>query len=210
MILKKIRSVQNGFHIAFGMGDKKPFNTILISNRSEVFFIIRIGRAYFVPTKINVMYTGLLHLHNFLRWVIIILLIINIVRHFGNMNQPFTAKDKKWSLPLLISAHITFLLGLYQYFAGNTGFRLIQEFGFGVVMKDASMRFWAVEHITGMIISIALITVAHGKIRKSIPDVSKHKKMAYLFLFALIIILACVPWPFRELVARPLFPGMHL
>jgi len=155
------------------------------------------------------MQSGLLHLHNFLRWVIIILLLVNIVRHFSRANQPFGSADKKWSLPLLISAHITLLIGLYQYFTSNYGFVFIKEMGFGEVMKNAALRFWAVEHITGMIISIALITVAHGKLRKNLPDATKHKKMAYLFLFALIIILACVPWPFREAIARPLFPGMH-
>ncbi len=154
------------------------------------------------------MYTGLVHLHNFLRWVILILLIINIVRHITASNQTFGSKDKKWGLMLMITAHIMLLLGLYQYFAGPWGYQLIQNEGMGVVMKNAAYRFWAVEHITGMILSIVLITVARGVYRKTITNQAKHKRALLLYVIALIIILVSIPWPFREGIARPLFPGM--
>jgi Flp pilus assembly protein protease CpaA len=143
------------------------------------------------------MYTGLLHLHNLLRWVIIILLLINIIRTFsGNKNM-------KFSLWLLISSHITLLIGLYQYFTGSMGVKLFSTYG-SEVMKDSSLRFWAVEHILGMVIAISLITIGHISLKKQ----SATKKSGVLFLIALIIILAVVPWPFREAIARPLFPGM--
>jgi hypothetical protein len=154
------------------------------------------------------MYQGLVHLHNFMRWVILLLLIFNIIRHITASSKPFGAQDKKLGLMLMVAAHITLLLGLYQYFAGDFGFKLIQQYGMGEVMKIASVRFWAVEHITGMILAIALITVARGVFRKVIPDAAKHKRALLLYTIALLLILAVVPWPFREGVARPWFPGM--
>lgn len=156
------------------------------------------------------MYTGLLHLHNLMRWIILILLLINIINHFSNATKPLGGKDKKFSLLLLISAHITLLIGLYQYFLGKSGFNLISEYGMGEVMKTPALRFWAVEHITGMLIGIILITVAHTTLKKNISDVIKRKKVAYLLMVALIVILLVVPWPFRENIARPWFPGMKL
>jgi hypothetical protein len=39
--------------------------------------------------------------------------------------------------------------------------------------------------------------------KKSIPDPAKFKRAFWLFLVALIIILATVPWPFRAGVGRP-------
>jgi hypothetical protein len=110
---------------------------------------------------------------------------------------------QKTSLWLLIAAHITLLIGLYQYFAGTVGYKLIQLNGFSAVMKDSAMRFWAVEHITGMLIAIILITVARGKAKRN-----GYGAAAWLYLIALILILAVVPWPFREVVARPWFPGV--
>ena len=109
---------------------------------------------------------------------------------------------QKTSLWLLIAAHITLLIGLYQYFTSAVGYKLIQANGFGIVMKDSIMRFWAVEHITGMLIAIILITIARGKAKRG-------GYPAALYILALIIILAVVPWPFRELgIGRPWFPGM--
>ena len=61
---------------------------------------------------------------------------------------------QKTSLWLLIAAHITLLIGIYQYFTSAVGYKLIQNNGFSAVMKDSVMRFWAVEHISGMLLAI--------------------------------------------------------
>ena len=59
-----------------------------------------------------------------------------------------------------------------------------------------------------MFIAIALITVGRKQTKKNISDGVKHKKVFWFYFIALILILAAVPWPFREVIARPLFPGM--
>lgn len=143
------------------------------------------------------MYNGLVHLHSTLRWVIILLLLWNIIKLFGGTNS---IKQSKW---LLISSHIMLLLGLYQYFFGKFGFAYFKAYG-AEVMKIASVRFWAVEHITGMIVAIALITVGHISLKKT----GNTKKTALLYLIAFILIMLMVPWPFRAGIDRPLFPGI--
>jgi hypothetical protein len=153
------------------------------------------------------MYNGILHLHNLMRWVILILLLINIVRHITAAARPFASADKKLGLWAMIAAHLTLVIGLYQYFAGGSGFKLFQVLGVGGVMKDAVARFWAVEHITGMLIGIVLITLARGVFRKNLTDKAKHRRALILYVLALVAIVAVIPWPGRE-VARPLFPGM--
>ena len=93
---------------------------------------------------------------------------------------------------------------MYEYFWGDLGFKLIQNSGMAAVMKDAASRFCAVEHITGMIAAIIFITVGHISFKKT----SNAKRTAVFYIIALILILAVVPWPFREGVGRPWFPGM--
>lgn len=151
--------------------------------------------------------TGLLHLHSFLRWVILILLVVNIVRHFANASKPYTATDKKLGLFLMISAHITLLIGLIQVFFGRISWKT--KPADVSVMKEAFWRFFLVEHPVGMIIAIVLITVGKGVAKKDITDAAKHKKAALLFTIALVIILATIPWPFRAVVGegRGWFPG---
>ena len=103
----------------------------------------------------------------------------------------------------MIAAHITLVLGFYQWFTGALGFKMIQDTGFGNVMKNGVERFWAVEHFAGMLIAIILITIARGKAKYL-----NYKVASWLYLIALVIILATVPWPFREGIGRPWFPGM--
>lgn len=156
------------------------------------------------------MYTGLLHLHNLLRWVILILLLVALFRHLAGMNKKrlVSAGDKKVDLFLMIAAHTTLVVGLYQWIVGPWGLKLIQNAGMGEVMKNAAYRFFAIEHLTGMLIAIVLITIGRGKVKRAV-DYTAHKKAFWFFLVALIFILASVPWPFREAIARPWFPGMH-
>lgn len=137
-------------------------------------------------------------MHNILRWVILILLLVAIFQALTK-NQGI----KKSSLWLMIAAHITLLIGFYQWFTGGLGLHMIQDKGFGEVMKDSVSRFWAVEHFAGMLIAIICITIGRGKAK-----VFNYKAAAWLYIIALLIILAIVPWPFREGIGRPWFPGM--
>ena len=157
------------------------------------------------------MYQGFLFLHNLLRWVILILAILAIVRAYAGMvsRKPFSRSDKQIGLFLMISAHTSFLIGLYQWLFGPWGLKNIMNTGMAVVMKDAVYRYWAVEHITGMLIAIILITIGRGVSKKSLSDRSKYKKTFWYYLIALLIILVTIPWPFRQGIGRPLVPGMH-
>ena len=143
------------------------------------------------------METGLLHLHNLLRWVVLIAIVVAIV-------QLFLKKDAlKASKVLLISAHSTLVLGLYQYFFGDWGFKLIQAAGMKVAMASSAIRFWAVEHIFSMLIAIILITIGHIKYKKG----GAPKTTLILYILALLLIVAAIPWPFRAEIGRPLYPG---
>ncbi len=157
------------------------------------------------------MQTGLVHLHNLLRWVILILLLFSIFKSFSGWQgkKSFTAADKKAWLFTLISAHITLLIGLYQWLFGRYGV-FTTSLPEGVsIMKDKFFRFYWIEHPTGMILSVILITLGYGMAKKAVADEIKFKKAFWYFTIALIVILATVPWPFREIVGRPWFPGMH-
>ena len=127
-----------------------------------------------------------------------ILLLISLFQAFAKSQGL-----RKTSLWLMIAAHITLILGVSQWVVGDVGIKLIQDSGFGVVMKDSAHRFFAVEHFAGMLIGIILITIARGKAKAL-----NYNAASWLYLIALIIILVTIPWPFREGIGRPWFPGM--
>lgn len=153
------------------------------------------------------MQVGLLHLHNIMRWVVIIFMIITLVRSFKG-NRPFTSGDKKSALFLMISMDIQLLIGMYLYLVGAWGLKNIETQGMATLMKDTIGRFWAVEHITGMVISVILVHFGYAATKKDSSDASKFKKLFWYTLIAAIIIFVTIPWPFRAGIARPLFPGM--
>jgi hypothetical protein len=146
------------------------------------------------------MNTGLLHLHNALRWVILISLLMSIYKLYSKKDALKTSKI------LLISSHSTLLLGLYQYFFGAVGIKMIQAAGMGVAMKDSTTRFWAVEHISSMLIAIVLITIGHISYKKT----QNASKTTVFYVIALLLIVSAMPWPFREGIGRPWFPGMGM
>lgn len=153
--------------------------------------------------------TGLLHLHNLLRWVILILLMISIFKAYSGWQQKrtFSSSDRRIWLFTMISAHITLLIGLYQWLWGRFG--MLKGVPEGVsIMKDKFYRFFWVEHPLFMILAIVMITLGYGMAKKPIPDTAKYKRAFWFFVIALLMILVAVPWPFRAGISRPWFPGM--
>jgi hypothetical protein len=153
---------------------------------------------------------GLLDLHNTLRWIILILLLLSIYKAFmGWKNKKtFSDGDRRTWLFTLIAAHTTLVLGLYQWLWGRFGMlKTTLPDGFSV-MKDKFYRFYWVEHPTFMILAIIMITLGYRMSKKPIADDLKYKRALWLFIVALLFILVAIPWPFRDIVGRPLFSGM--
>lgn len=157
------------------------------------------------------MATGLLHLHNILRWIILILLLISIYKAYTGWkgNKAFSPADRKTWLFTMIAAHLTLVLGLYQVLAGNIGWFTHPPLMEGeTVMSNKGLRFFLVEHPILMILAIVFITMASGMAKKPVSDTVKYQKAFRFFLIALLLILLGIPWPFRAEIGRALFPGM--
>ena len=102
------------------------------------------------------MIIGLSHLHSSLRYVVLIFLFLAILDAIlaVSSDKPYAKTSKLFALITLISAHIQLLLGLALYFIGDKGFKIITSVeGFMSIARD---RFFAMEHISGMILAIVL------------------------------------------------------
>lgn len=141
------------------------------------------------------MFKGIQHLHSFSRYAILILLITAIVISYRKWKgkQAYTNQDDKLNLVTFIFTHLQLLGGLYLYL--NSDFVKFNEY----TMSNKIFRFFTVEHLLGMLIAIALITIVRIKLKKIKDDTTKHKKTFVYYLIALILILVSIPWPFRGL-----------
>jgi hypothetical protein len=146
------------------------------------------------------MLTGLVHAHSLLRYFILIALIIVIVNSLiGMMNKkPFGKWDDKFSLYLLIFTHMQFLVGIIIYVIHLTRDGLVQFNS--STMKNETLRYWAVEHIVGMLAAIALITIARATSKRMAGDTAKHKRLFILNLIALAVIVITISMGDRGLL----------
>ena len=147
------------------------------------------------------LYSVLFHMHSAGRWIILLLLIFAILNSLIAGKRPYIRTDNRLGLILTIVADIMLLLGIYLWVVGPWGYKLIEERGMSVVMKDPGLRFFAVEHLAGMLIAIILIHIGKAQGKKPIGDKAKHRRTMIFYLVALLIILASIPWPFRDLFA---------
>ncbi|AFD08438.1 hypothetical protein [Solitalea canadensis] len=132
------------------------------------------------------MYTGLLHLHSFMRWIALILLIIAVVKAvsaWNNSSKLYTEGNRKLNLFTLISVHLQLVIGFVLYFVSPK-----VQFG-ASTMKDALIRYFSVEHAFMMIIAIVLITIGYSKAKRLEIGFEKHKKIAVFYGLGLLVIL---------------------
>ncbi|MCA6408634.1 MAG: cytochrome B, partial [Cytophagales bacterium] len=94
--------------------------------------------------------------------------------------------DDQLGLGLFMLTHTQLLLGIILFFVSP-----IVIFS-GASMKDPTLRYWLVEHNTGMLIAVVLITIARITSKKMTDSISKHKRMFIFNGIALVIILLMI------------------
>jgi hypothetical protein len=152
------------------------------------------------------MYPLLLTLHSWLRWVVLLLGLLAVVRAMaGRGGRPWSHGDDaigKWFVATLDTQFLIGLL-LYVWLSPITRAALAD---FGAAMRNGGLRFFAVEHLVGMVIAIALAHVGRVKIRAATDDRRRHSIAAVYFGIALLVLLASIPWPGMA-AGRPLIRG---
>lgn len=145
------------------------------------------------------MASGILHLHNLLRWVVLIVGVIALI-----LSWIAVSRKSQWTQPLrtLGSAFtgvmdIQVLIGIvyYAFFSPivKAGFQ-----NFGEAMKEPAIRQYLVEHSLGMILAAVLVHIGTAAAK------NKNNPMpaAIYYSLAVVAVILFIPWD------RALFPGM--
>ena len=132
--------------------------------------------------------------HSGLRWIALGLLIYSIYNALRK--KDFDAKsDRMLNMFAMVSLHIQLVIGLILYFSSSK-----VSFVDGW-MKNQLLRFYGMEHISLMILAIILVTIGHAKAKRATEPAKKHKTILLFYAIGLILIIASIPWPFRNLGA---------
>ena len=174
-------------HAEGGVGNNHTRQTAILNGKLAVrLFLCRNELEHLIT---QIMYSGLVHAHSGLRWIALVLLVaasfVAISKWLGRSG--YTDGNRKLYLFTLISVHVQLVLGLILYFISpKVNFNLL---------SDKIYRFYSVEHITGMLIAIVLVTVGYS-LSKRATDVTKKQRLIGIFYgIGLVLILLSIPWP---------------
>ncbi len=150
------------------------------------------------------MYTLVLILHSWLRWAVLLAGLLAIVGLFSSRAVPNgTHKAEKWVSFFMMGLDTQLLLGLalYLFLSPNTTAMFAD---FGAAMRDSVARFWAVEHISLMLLAIILVHVGRVLGRKAALPAARRSRLLICVLIAWLAVVAATPWPGLR-AGRPLF-----
>jgi hypothetical protein len=150
------------------------------------------------------MYIAVLFIHSWLRWLVLLLgfaLIVVSVRGW-RARADWSARDNRVNVLFLAALDTQVVLGLLLYFVLSP----ITSAAFpnmGAAMKDAQLRFFAVEHIFTMLIAVAVAHIGRVRARRK-RGAGRYRTTLVMQLIWLVVTLAAIPWPGLD-IARPLF-----
>src|SRR5581483_11429122 len=118
------------------------------------------------------MYFIVLLLHSWIRWVALVGAIGTVLAAL--MNRERTAEG--WSLVAMIGLDLQLLLGLLLYLVVSPNMAEIRAH-FGEAMQNPQLRFWAVEHVTAMLVAVVLAHLGRVMTRNATTASAKRMRL---------------------------------
>lgn len=148
------------------------------------------------------MYAFVLAVHNILRWIVLFLMILALVRAFWGWfgKRDWTSTDRRVGIFYSVSLDIQLLLGLILYI-GLSPLTRSAFSDFGAALSNTGLRFFVFEHVLMMVLAVIFAHVGVATAKRAVEPVLKHRRSAIWFSLSLIAILLGMPW------FRPLLPG---
>lgn len=147
------------------------------------------------------MYAFILAVHNILRWIVLFLLILSLVRAFWGWfgKREWTATDRRVGTYYSVAIDIQLLLGLILFIVLSPITRIAFS-DFGAALSNTNLRFFIFEHFLIMVLAVIFAHVGVATAKRAAEPVLKHRSSAIWFSLSLIAILLGMPW------FRPLLP----
>lgn len=133
-------------------------------------------------------YLPLVTIHNYLRWFVLIILLITLYRAYTGwiQDRSWLKLDDSIGLVLTSAMDTQFLLGLLIY---------------GVLKFSVTPRILT-EHIIPMIAAVILTHIGRSRSTNAPDDRSKYKQAALWYSISLLVVVLSIPW------YRPLLRGL--
>jgi hypothetical protein len=149
------------------------------------------------------MYLAILTVHSWIRWAALLCGIGATLAAATDRSGAAKGPADRWGLFLTIALDLQLLLGLLLYFVLSP-FTKVALQDFGAAMRDPGLRYWAVEHVTMMLLAVIIAHVTRVLARKASSAAGRRTRLLFGFGLTTVIMLIAIPWPGTP-NGRPLF-----
>jgi hypothetical protein len=153
------------------------------------------------------LFSTLLAVHSVMRWLVLLFGAAAVGQALASFvsDGPYRKRHRIASLGFIAALHFQVVLGFVLYFGLSPTMQAIWA-DFGGAMKTAPLRFWAVEHVAGMVLAAVIATVGSALARRAKKDRRRHLATLLGLGLGLVVVLASIPWPGLA-AGRPLIRG---
>lgn len=150
------------------------------------------------------MYEVIKAVHNILRWIVVFGGVYAIVLALKGLltKANWGVNEQRSGLIFTSALNVQFVIGLILYFISPMGSRLLSSGDMGAVMGNDILRFYAVEHLSIMILAIIAAQLGYSLAKRAKTDNAKFMRASIGYVLAGLLIVYGIPWN------RPLFPGL--
>ncbi|MCA9835270.1 MAG: hypothetical protein KC422_00080 [Trueperaceae bacterium] len=150
------------------------------------------------------MYIFLKALHSIVRWIVVLGGVYAIILALRGLftKAHWGINEKRAGLIFTNALNIQFVIGLILYFISPLGARLFSAGDMAAVMGNKIQRFFAVEHLTIMILALVAAQLGYSLAKRAKTDQAKFVRASVGYVLAGLLLAYGIPW------WRPLFPGL--
>lgn len=164
----------------------------------------RIGITRDGQRMMSAMYSVVLSIHSWMRWLTLILAVaatLNAIRPplAGASRLP----GRWWDTFFMLAVDLQVFFGLVLYF-GLSPFTKEAMTNVGAAMRTPALRFWAIEHAGGMFAAVVLIRMGRVLAANASSRLAARNRRLTCFAIATVGMLLSIPWPGLT-NGRPLF-----
>lgn len=147
------------------------------------------------------LYPILLSFHNIIRWAVVILGLLALVRSYMGWfgKRQYTETDRKTGVFYLVALDIQLLLGLILYFISPITKQVFANFSLLFSDPGSQTTFFGMEHVFAMILAVVFAHVGSILSRKPRQGNGQFRRAAIWYTLSFLLVLVGMPW------FRPLF-----
>jgi len=141
------------------------------------------------------MYSAALILHNYTRWLVVVVMVWALVQVWGGwLLKRDWGRWERWAcLAFGVMTSVQSVLGFILFFL-PTGLAQAAWRDIGSAMAVRDLRFFGLEHPLQMFIAIGLVHLGWSRSRRAEETAKKYRWAAITFGVATLLILSAIPW----------------